>query len=517
MMDVVFRADASLTIGTGHVFRCLALADALRKCDRAVSFVCRQHVGHLCDLIEERGFAVNRLPAPKDGSQSGDTPSHIAWFGVAWQEDAEQTRVAIEALGVKPEWLIVDHYAIDRRWESAIRASVGRIMVIDDLADRHHDCDLLLDQNLVAQMRTRYAEMVPAACGRLLGPEYAMLQPIYAEMHGCIPPREGEVQRILIFFGGADNENLTGRAIDAFLCLNRPDIEVDVVIAAGNPHTETIRQGVVGHRNIHLHSGLPTLATLMALADLAIGAAGATSWERLCLGLPTLVVTLAENQCAVAEELSRRGLIRWLGHHDAVDESTLSQALGRVIQHGLHEKWSLECLAAVDGKGINRVCAALTVTATNPLCVRRARLTDESLLLEWANDPITRRNGFSPELISPETHRRWFRSRLRNVDGCRLYIVETADSAPIGQVRFDRSGKAWEVHYALAPIFRGRGLGRALLDAAIQKLRSDDTCGVLIFGQVKADNEPSRRIFESLGFETQPDVEEGIAVYQRAL
>jgi UDP-2,4-diacetamido-2,4,6-trideoxy-beta-L-altropyranose hydrolase len=482
-----------------------------------VYFVCREHDGHLCALVEERGFNVHRLLASNAAPQAENTPAHTTWLGAAWQEDSEQTRAAIESAGVKPDWLIVDHYAIDRRWESALRESVGRIMVIDDLADRYHDCDLLLDQNLVAQMHTRYANKVPTACGLLLGPEYALLQPIYAELHDRIPPREGPIQRILIFFGGADGDNLTGRTLAAFLRLDRPDIEVDVVIAVGSPYTDAIRQQAVGHGNIHLHSGLPTLAPLMTKADLAIGAGGATSWERLCLGLPTLVVTLAENQCPIADGLSQLGLIRWLGHQDAVDGATIAQELDKLIQRGLDADWSLRCLAAVDGNGISRVRTALTVREDTPLQARHARLTDEALLLEWANDPTTRRNAFSHEPIPAATHRCWFRDRLRNLDGSRLYIIETTDGVPLGQVRFERSGQAWEVHYALAPSFRGRGLGRPLLDAAMQKLRADNMRGALIFGQVKGGNQPSRKVFESLGFEIQPDGGGGVAVYQRTL
>ena len=179
--------------------RCLVLADAIRHQGGDAVFVCREHDGHLCDLIEELGFAVSRLPAPKAEYQANNTLRNAAWLGVPWQEDAEQTRVAIEPEGGNPDWLVVDHYALDERWESALRASVGRIMVIDDLADRRHNCELLLDQNLVAQMHTRYADKVPTACGMLLGPEYALLQPIYAELHDRIPPRGGPVRRIFIF------------------------------------------------------------------------------------------------------------------------------------------------------------------------------------------------------------------------------------------------------------------------------------------------------------------------------
>src|SRR5689334_18687173 len=171
-MKTAFRVDASIHIGTGHVMRCLTLANALREQGAAVLFVCREHEGHLCDLLERDGHAVRRLPVPRVGIQTRDAADHAWWLGASWQEDAEQTRAAIDSLGAKPDWLIVDHYAVDHQWDATLRKSVGRIMVIDDFADRVHDCDLLLDQNLVAQMHSRYAGKVPAACGMLVGPQY---------------------------------------------------------------------------------------------------------------------------------------------------------------------------------------------------------------------------------------------------------------------------------------------------------------------------------------------------------
>jgi RimJ/RimL family protein N-acetyltransferase len=288
----------------------------------------------------------------------------------------------------------------------------------------------------------------------------------------------------------------------AFLSLNRPDIVVDVVVTDNCPHAESIGKQIAGHGNIHLHSGLPTLATLIAKADLAIGAGGATSWERLCLGLPTLVVTLAENQRPIADGLSQGGLICLLGHQDAVDQTTIAQALGKLLQKGLDEDWSLRCLAAVDGKGIDRVCAAMTVTAATRLRVRHARLDDEGMLLEWANEPGTRGNVFSPGSISAEIFRSWFRSRLRDLESCRLYLVETEDSVPVGYVRFDHADQMWSVDYAISPHFRGSGLGHRLLETALLKLREEES-GALVLGQIKDNNQPSCQVFETLGFGAQ--------------
>ena len=514
-LHIVIRTDASPAIGTGHVMRCLTLANALARKGVGVSFICREHEGNLCDLIEEQGFTVHRLPAPESSFEADATPAHAAWLGATWREDAGQTGAVIQTLGTKPDWLVVDHYALDSRWEEALRPLVGRIFVIDDLADRAHDCDLLLDQNLFADMQTRYAGKVPADCRLLLGPEYALLQPIYAELHDRIPPREGPVRRILISFGGADRDNLTGRALAAFLSLNRPDIDVDIVISDSSSYAPGIRAQAVRHANIHLHGNLPTLAPLIAKADLAIGAAGTTSWERLCLALPAVVVTLAENQRPIAAELHRLGLVRWLGHKDEVSELSVRQVLAEVIEGGIDRGWSLRCRATVDGKGVDRVGAVLTITAETPLQVRHARLSDEALLLTWANDPETRRNSFSSDPISAEDHRRWFYSRLRDLEGCRLYVVETEDGIPIGQVRFERRDTAWEISYSLASQFRKRGLARPLLKAALLKMRSEYP-GALVLGRVKPENLPSRKIFESLDFDTIPDGRGGIA-YQRVL
>ena len=246
-------------------------------------------------------------------------------------------------------------------------------MVIDDLADRVHDCDLLLDQNLVAQTSTRYVNKVLPTCAVLLGLKYALLQPIYGELHDRVSLRRGSIRRMLVFMGGADHDNLTGRMLSACLSLDRSDIDIDVVIPFGSNCERAIRERASGHANVHLYRDLPTLAPLMAQADLAIGAAGTTSWERLCLGLPALVVTVADHQLPIADEQHRQGLIRTLGHQDQVTESAVKQALEELIQRGLDVEWSNRCHAAVDGRGVQRVCEALTNGADTDVKVRHTR------------------------------------------------------------------------------------------------------------------------------------------------
>jgi RimJ/RimL family protein N-acetyltransferase len=334
--------------------------------------------------------------------------------------------------------------------------------------------------------------------GRLLGPAYAVTRPVYPQLRHSVVQKERKIRRLLIFFGGADSANVTGRCLAAFLSLNRPHIEVDVVIDDRNPHAASVREQVLRRANIRLHSSLPTVAPLMATGDPALAATDGMSWERLGLGLPALVVTLADNQPAVADRLSRQGLVRLPGSHETADERVIYRTLGELVGNGLDPDWWLRhCLAAVDGPAVHRVAAGLTVTAT-PLRVRRAGLEDETLLLEWVNDPVTRRSAFSSAPIGADTHGRWFRGRLADPAG-HIYIAETAERVPVGQVRFDRTGDTWVIDYGLAPQFRGRRLGCVMLDAAMKELGGRDP-GASVIARVKAGNRPSRRVFESLGF-----------------
>lgn len=491
---VVFRTDASTHIGSGHVMRCLTLADGLRSDGAKVLFVCREHHNDLCRQIEARGFDVARLP--RGPQLMPPQPMHGHWLGAGPATDATETRAAITSRLARPDWLVVDHYALDATWETALRPDVGRIMVIDDLADRTHDCDLLLDQNLVAGLESRYAGKVPAGATLLLGPSYALLQPDYVEFSAKAPTRSGPVRRVLLYFGAVDLPNMSTLALSAFLALGRTDVKVDLIIGPANPHAKALVRLASDHANIVVHRDLPSLAPLMAAADLAIGAGGATSWERLCLRLPAIVVTLAHNQRAGARELHRRGLIRWLGDVADVDSVAMQIAIAECLESFA---FTGDFEGTVDGRGEARVQAILTVTATSPLKVTRVLPEHEGLLLAWANDPETRANAFNPQCITSENHRNWLAARLADPERYRLFIVETASSVPVGQVRFEKGDDAWVISYSVALEFRGRGLGRRVLAEAIAVFRLLGLADILA-ARVKLNNTASRRVFEGLGF-----------------
>jgi UDP-2,4-diacetamido-2,4,6-trideoxy-beta-L-altropyranose hydrolase len=500
-MKILFRVDSSSIIGTGHKMRCLTLANALRERGVECLFVCRNHKGNSIQRISDADFEVKVLNF--DGHRGGQNKdefefAHAAWLGTSWQVDAEQTIAAIETAFF--DWIVVDHYALDARWESALRSYCKKLMVIDDLADRKHSCDLLLDQNLIADLGHRYDGRIPDHCARLLGTDYALLQPEYAVLRSHILPRSGQIQRIFVFFGGADIYDCTGRTTRVFLSLDRKDIFVDVVVSPGHQYENDIREQVIGHTNITIHGALPSLAELMARADLAIGAGGATSWERCCLGLPSLVVTLAENQRPIALELDRLGLVRWVGHHDQVDDKSLIEALLCCLQQTDLQDWSERCWAVVDGKGSERVASIIMLDNQTGVEARLANADDEALILRWANDPLVRNNSFNPDAINEANHHVWFSQRLENINFCKIYIIQTNEGIPIGQVRFEKSNENWEIHFALDQYARFRGVGSQVLDTAISLFKKQHA-EANIFGRVKIENASSQKIFKKLGFE----------------
>lgn len=355
-MKALFRCDASIAIGTGHVMRCLTLAEALRGAGMQSQFVCRAQPGHLIALIRQRGFSVIELPWSADWNCVEPNTAHAAWLGADWRTDAEQTR---SAAGNAPvDWLIVDHYALDSRWESAVRGCVRKILVIDDLADRRHESDLLLDCNwLGAQTEHRYLGLVPLDCECLLGPRYALVQPEYSVLRAQLPPRDGRVRRLLVFLGGSDPGNVTARVLEALMDEQFAQLEVEIVAGRNHPDLKGLAMQAARRPRTEVSQGLPSLAEVMARADLMVSGGGATTWERMCLGLPALVVSLADNQTPMCVALADAGYQTFLGTTDEVTTDTVRAALYESLGNPETLKaQSIRALDLTDGQGLKRVC-----------------------------------------------------------------------------------------------------------------------------------------------------------------
>ena len=367
-LDVFFRTDASFEIGTGHVMRCLTLADTLRQHGAKCVFVSREHPGNLLNYIRERGFEVCSLPRPQGeyeltGMETPALPAHEAWLGTEWRTDALQTSTVLG--NVQADWLIVDHYALDARWEALLRPLCRRLMVIDDLADRNHECDLLLDQNLGSE-KGRYIPLVGGSKGLLIGPKYALLRAEFAKLRRASLSRRvtGNIRNILVTMGGVDNANATGRVLKALdKCELPTDCRIRVAMGPSAPWLREVRS-VAKNMDVltEISVNVSNMAELMVDCDLAIGAAGSTSWERCCLGIPSIMCVLADNQIGIAESLAEAGAATAIYNID--DSDSLVISLSQVINNTeLVKSMGLAGAVLVDGEGASRVASHLLMSA----------------------------------------------------------------------------------------------------------------------------------------------------------
>jgi UDP-2,4-diacetamido-2,4,6-trideoxy-beta-L-altropyranose hydrolase len=514
MSSILIRCDASLSIGSGHVMRCRTLACELRRRGATVTFLCRRQSGDLIHLLEQ-DFPV--LALPEQSLQATQTPQgdplqgrklYSAWLGCSHEQDAADCLQALTKANISSaSWLVVDHYGLDAHWERQLmaglaREAVSRLLVIDDLADRSHQADLLLDQNFFgADTETRYAGLVPDQCRQLLGPHYALLGPEYAQLHSLVPPRT-ELRRVLVFFGGVDSANLTGRALEALLAPELAALAVDVVLGFQCPHRQAVEELVTRRPHTTLHNTQPSLAGLIARADLAIGASGATTWERACLGLPSMLVTIADNQLPFAQALDQAGKVQLLGSAAAVTAEQIRLALMDALQQHLPRASGQDL---TDGWGVGRVAIAL-MGLQRPLMMRPAKATDEALLLRWANDLQVRANSFSPEPIAPGDHHRWFQAGL--ADGSRLLLIASdLSGCPVGQIRFDLQphgsndrGREALIDLSLDRCARGLGLAVDLAHLGLQAMHQQWGPCTEAVAEVLAGNAASQATFSKAGF-----------------
>jgi UDP-2,4-diacetamido-2,4,6-trideoxy-beta-L-altropyranose hydrolase len=344
-LNVVFRADASVTAGSGHVMRCLTLADALTRRGAECRFICREEVGHLLELVRQRGHVPLALPA-------GDG----ACGECNWRLDVTQTRGALG--GRECDWLVVDHYELGREWEGEIRSAVGRLLAIDDIG-RSHVCDLLLDQNLGNPTHARYTQSRIGASDLLLGPEFALVGREFAELRPrALSRRDGSLRRLLLSMGGSDLGNETVKALAGISAGDASRWDLDIVIGASNPNRHSLEEACASLAKATLHVQTSKMAELMVLADCAVGAGGSTSWERCCLGLPALVTVMSSNQLPIAEALARAGAHSIMGWNLGLTASDYAIALEGLTTERLREM-SEAAAAICDGRGAERVAERL--------------------------------------------------------------------------------------------------------------------------------------------------------------
>lgn len=336
-MNIVFRTDASVRIGTGHVMRCLTLAEELQR-NRCVNilFICRAHEGHLADLIIQKGFDACLLPAPNKQFVPQNHPAHAAWLGASQEEDATQTINIIEHRPKeKIAWLVVDHYGIEANWHKKLRPLTQKIMVIDDLADRKLDCDLLLDQNFYYNARARYNSLVNAKSRLFLGPKYALLRNEFRKLSTTKLSYDKRLKqsRVVMFFGGMDPNNETLKALKGILPLKQSSTcYFDVVLGEKNPYKNEILLFCRQYNNVQVLIQTENIADILSQAFLFVGSAGSITLERCFSGTPALISAVAKNQEQSAVDLAKHNMHEYAGFFKFLTSKNYANNFARIIK-----------------------------------------------------------------------------------------------------------------------------------------------------------------------------------------
>ena len=471
----VFRADTSAAIGGGHVMRCLALADAL------------------CEIGWECVFAGQRATAGFLKSQK--------WRGaeilVLDDDPASEATSMMQRWPEGCELLIVDHYQRDDRFERAFRPWARRIMVIDDLANRTHDCDLLLDQT-AGRHAADYAPFIPPSCRLMLGAGYAMLRSEFAHARPravAARRRGGPVCRILVAFGASDPGDATSLVLRG-IAETGIDVAIDVVLGEHAPHIAAVRRCIAGlPQTVTLHCAVSNMAELMCNATMAIGAAGTTSWERCCLGLPTVTIVTADNQKFVGAALDDAGAIRLLGRAEDLTGTEIGAAVTLLATDSVARIAMAEQAAALcDGRGLERVILALAAPCDG-LWLRLASPEDSPMLFDWQCHPDTRRFARNPAAPTRDEHDGWM-ARISLDAGIMLMIVMNGDE-PVGVLRLDTVSGSLEreISIYVAPERYGQGIAGAALQLA-RTIYANWT----FHAEVLADNRASHALFQAAGY-----------------
>jgi len=472
-----FRADASVAMGTGHVMRCLALAQAWQEAGGTAVYALAQTNGAIDARLRSQHIKLATIAATPGSALDG-------------QQLIETARVH------SCTWVVVDGYHFGAEYQQALKSAGLKVLFVDDTGHATHYCsELILNQNAHAS-----AEMYSSrdsGTRLLLGSRYAMLRREFwswSEFKRNVP---SQGRKVLVTMGGSDPENLTLRVIEALAQANVDGLEAAIVVGGSNPHIESLRRAAKDSaKKIRLLNDVPNMPELIAWADVAVSAAGSTCWEMCFLGLPAILVDVAPNQTPVAKELDRLGAAAHIGDAASASPEAIAARLKSLLDsQPARLTMSRQASRLVDGRGAERVVAAIR---NGSLRLRKVEEGDCRVLWEWANDPAVRRVSFSNEPIPWERHVEWFHAKLEDQNTL-LYIALNGERVPVGHVRYDLNGSKAVMSINLAMAFRGKGYGGAIMELATDEVfRATETKAIHAF--VKPDNQPSLKLFTNAGF-----------------
>ena len=479
---LLIRADAGVQMGTGHVMRCLALAQAWQDAGGLAVFLSAPLPPALEARLRAEGMA---------------TVTVTSWVGGA--ADAQET--ARHARSVGAAWVVLDGYQFDAAYQKALKDAGPRLLVLDDNGEAGaYHADLVLNQNVHARPEW-YANRAPDTRLRL-GTRYALLRREFLAQSDRQRETPETAYKVLVTLGGSDPDNVTLKVLEALTLVSSNRLEATVVLGGGNPHRAGLEDAASRAAfPIRVIVNALNMPELMADADLAVSAAGSACWELAFLGVPALLLVTADNQRGIAQGLHEAGVAESRGWARDATPTALAEALTRLAQDAPRRvEMSHRARALVDGRGAARVLEAMQ---ERPLRLRRAVFDDCRMVWEWVNDPAVRASAFSSQPIEWEDHQRWFLGKLQDPE-CFFFIALNDQEKPIGQIRFDLAtletgAREAETDVSIDSGRRGQGLGTALIRQGVAEL-ARLASPLAIHARVKAANAGSRGAFTAAGF-----------------
>jgi len=494
MINIVIRADASISIGTGHIMRCLTLAHELKNIHRGkkinITFICCKLPLFLKKKITTSPFELIELKHQDDNKE--------------WDQASDAAQ-CIELLSKLPkaDLLVQDHYQLNMPWQELLQPYYHKLLVIDDLANRKHKANFLLDQTFDRQPLD-YQPWLNKDCQLLTGKSFILLRQEFIELIAMAKKQRKqtrEIKNILLSLGGMDPDNISPIIINTIIALSTSSLSkshfsLELVMSSSAPYMADVKQLIKPYCWINMHIDSNSMASLILNADIAIGACGSSAWERCSLGLPTLSVQLAENQALVSKNLANHGAIIDLGLGNEVTTTKITNALKLLINNNDSYQLMVEkCFQCCDGKGAHRVSTeVIKPNDAEQVQLTLATLADCESIFQWQSDKNLRRFFKQPAIPTWEEHSKWFENNLSNSSSS-LYVIRSNDTA-VGTLRLDQQLKnEYEVSILIKPTAQGKGFGLQALNQLPILIENG-----MFFADIHKDNISSHNIFLKAGF-----------------